>query len=519
MINSFITLSIERDQQARNEKSNSDLDDYYDDEDDFDSDGYDDDYIYRQDNQSGQHYQPQMKVLDRFTGRINVDFFESSSKRSNNRQNASTYSNMTRPEGVNKIRDKHDRATVEQVLDPRTRLIIFKLLNRGIIHEINGCISTGKEANVYHAYTRNNIDEYAIKIYKTSILIFKDRDKYVTGEFRFRHGYSRHNPRKMVRTWAEKEMRNYLRMWNAGIPVPEPIILRSHVLVMRFCGENSLPAPKLKDVDLSTAKARELYRDCIIIMWKIYNKCHLVHADLSEFNILVHQGQLVIIDVSQSVEHDHPHALEFLRKDCKNISEFFRKKLVATATIRELFDFITDSTINDDNMEQYLESLAKNIENRNFKDLTAQELIDEAVWQNTFIPKRLDEVRHFERDVTQRNESETAPIYGKITGLNENLEVQTTPAILKTSLSTNEIHLQSNDGRASDDSNSEYFSLDEDEIENQHSKFVNSARPRDESPNSKRNRKKATREAKAEKRKDKIKKHIKKRKEKSGSSK
>jgi serine/threonine-protein kinase RIO1 len=48
-------------------------------------------------------------------------------------------------------------------------------------------------------------------VYKTSILTFKDRDRYVTGEFRYRKGYCRHNPRKMVATWAEKEMRNLLR--------------------------------------------------------------------------------------------------------------------------------------------------------------------------------------------------------------------------------------------------------------------------------------------------------------------
>ena len=33
-----------------------------------------------------------------------------------------------------------------------------------------------------------------------------------------------------------------------------------------------------------------------------------------------HNDGIFIIDVSQSVEHDHPHALEFLRKDCTNIS-------------------------------------------------------------------------------------------------------------------------------------------------------------------------------------------------------
>lgn len=86
------------------------------------------------------------------------------------------------------MKDKHDRATVEQVMDPRTRMILFKMINRDCISEINGCISTGKEANVYHAtpgsYFQNAVGDIAIKIYKTSILIFKDRDRYVTGEFR-----------------------------------------------------------------------------------------------------------------------------------------------------------------------------------------------------------------------------------------------------------------------------------------------------------------------------------------------
>jgi serine/threonine-protein kinase RIO1 len=43
--------------------------------------------------------------------------------------------------------DKSDRATCENVLDPRTRLILFKLLNQNIISEVNGCVSTGKEGN------------------------------------------------------------------------------------------------------------------------------------------------------------------------------------------------------------------------------------------------------------------------------------------------------------------------------------------------------------------------------------
>lgn len=336
------------------------------------------------------NFQPSEKLFKKYTHKINVEKYEGP-QLPNHAINTLLESNRKAEADRYRSKDKHDRATAEQVMDPRTRMILFKLLSRGLITEINGCISTGKEANVYHATSKTDA-EYAIKIYKTSILVFKDRDKYVSGEFRFRSGYCRHNPRKMVRTWAEKEMRNLLRMKNAGLNVPEPILLRSHVLLMTFCGKGGWPAPKLKDVDISTTKARELYRDCVIMMWNIFNKCKLVHADLSEFNLLYHDGKIVVIDVSQSVEHDHPHALEFLRKDCTNITEFFAKKDVATMTVRELFTFITDPNITDVNMDNYLEQISEKIGNRNINELSEQEKIEEEVFKRAYIPKRLDEV-------------------------------------------------------------------------------------------------------------------------------
>ena len=64
--------------------------------------------------------------------------------------------------------------------------VLFKMLNRGVFDEINGCVSTGKEANVYHATARGPEGEaggveLAIKVYKTAILVFKDRDRWVGG--------------------------------------------------------------------------------------------------------------------------------------------------------------------------------------------------------------------------------------------------------------------------------------------------------------------------------------------------
>jgi RIO kinase 1 len=93
-----------------------------------------------------------------------------------------------------------------------------------------------RKANVYHAVTPAT-SHLALKIYKTSILVFKDRDRYVSGEHRFRRGYSR-NPRKMVKLWAEKEMRNLKRLFTAGIHCPEPIEVKENVLVMGFLGDS-----------------------------------------------------------------------------------------------------------------------------------------------------------------------------------------------------------------------------------------------------------------------------------------
>ncbi|XP_024972830.1 serine/threonine-protein kinase RIO1-like [Cynara cardunculus var. scolymus] len=326
--------------------------------------------------------------------------------------------------GKTKTTEKADRATVEQAIDPRTRMVLFKMLNRGIFHDINGCISTGKEANVYHA-TRSDGQELAIKVYKTSVLVFKDRDRYVQGDYRFRYGYCKHNPRKMVKTWAEKEMRNLMRLKTAGIRCPTPILLRLHVLVMEFIGKTGWAAPRLKDAALSLDKLREGYVEMITIMRVLYQKCKLVHGDLSEYNILYHEGHMYVIDVSQSVDLDHPHALDFLREDCVHVSDFFKKRGVAVMTIRELFDFIVDPAINDDSVDAYLEEAQQKILARG-DEISVEDEIADAVFVQSFIPKTLDNVKNAEEDVIRLTSGQDTGdmYYQTITGLKHALSIE-----------------------------------------------------------------------------------------------
>ncbi|KAG5440559.1 hypothetical protein PCK2_000384, partial [Pneumocystis canis] len=266
-------------------------------------------------------------------------------------------------------KDKADRATTEQVLDLRTRIILFRLINKGLIYKINGCVSTGKEANVYHAVTEKG-EQRAIKVYKTSILIFKNRDRYV----------------------SEKELRNLKRLYQAGIPCPEPLYLRMHVLVMNFLGEkDGWPYPRLKDVNLSDSKYSDLYLQLLSYIRIIYQVCHLVHSDLSEYNILYYSKTLYIIDVSQSVEHNHPRSLEFLRMDIANVNNFFRKNGVACLNERAIFDFVISDSggITKEEIEKTLLEIRVLPECQESKDFK-----EDIVFKYSYIPQTLDQVRN-----------------------------------------------------------------------------------------------------------------------------
>ena len=333
-------------------------------------------------------------------------------------------------------KDKSARATIEQVLDPRTRMILLKLVNKNVVSEIHGCVATGKEANIYHAVHTaekavdhdqdaqpSTVTHYAIKIYKTSILVFKDRDKYVTGEFRFRQGYKKNNPRTMVKLWAEKEMRNLKRIHAAGIPCPEPVHLRLHVLVMRFVGNSKgWPAPRLRDVELDDTGTSwfDLYLQLLGYMRIMYQTCRLVHADLSEYNILYDENKLWIIDVSQSVEHDHPRSLEFLRLDIKNVKDFFGRKGIFGLTERAIFAFITTEKGNVDmqQMRIALEKLcSESQENEN------DESIDDVVFREQYIPQTLEQVYDIERDAEHvGKEGVEALVYQNLLAEKENKE-------------------------------------------------------------------------------------------------
>merc|ERR1711915_55326 len=180
--------------------------------------------------------------------------------------------------------------------------------------------------------------------FKTTLNEFKTRDKYIRDDYRFKDRFGKQNPRKIIHMWAEKELHNLMKMAKGGIRVPDVVLLKKHVLVMSFIGSDGKPAPKIKDAveGMTKAQVSDAYNQVVSMMVDMYNICHLVHADLSEYNILWYEEECWIIDVSQSVEPIHPSGLNFLYRDCSNISNFFCKWSVPEVqSATDLFNKIT----------------------------------------------------------------------------------------------------------------------------------------------------------------------------------
>jgi RIO kinase 1 len=76
-------------------------------------------------------------------------------------------------------------------------------------------------------------------------------------------------------------------------------------------------------------------------MRRLY-RAGLVHGDLSEYNLIIHDGELVVIDLGQAVTVHHRNADDFLRRDCRNVANFFTRQGVAVDP-GDLYDYVTDA--------------------------------------------------------------------------------------------------------------------------------------------------------------------------------
>ncbi len=240
-----------------------------------------------------------------------------------------------------KVKDSDALKVAESVLDVETKTTLFNLRKREIIDYMTGVISTGKEANVYHGYAPDG-SELAIKIYRTSTNIFKGLQIYILGDPRFAR--IKRDQRSFVYAWAKKEFKNLSRAYKAKVSIPKPITCVKDVVVMEFIGKKELPYPLMKDVKLK--KPLKTYKEVLDNLEKLYHDAGLVHADLSEYN-MIYTPKVYFIDISQAVLLDHGYAEIFLYRDIKNITRYFRAQKVDVIEAEDLFEKLTGEPLSD----------------------------------------------------------------------------------------------------------------------------------------------------------------------------
>ncbi|WP_010478708.1 serine protein kinase RIO [Thermococcus zilligii] len=221
-----------------------------------------------------------------------------------------------------------------EVFDRTTKETLAYFHRRGKIKELYGVISTGKEANVF-AGVDDRGERIAVKIYRTYTTEFRRIWEYLAADPRI--GYLPKDMRKLVFVWARREFKNLQRAIKYAVRVPEPRAFRNNVLIMEFIG-GELPAPRLKDVekDLEKTDFEELYDFAMGVIERLWKRGDMVHGDLSEYNILIHEGP-VVIDWSQATVKRNRVSLELLRRDLANVSNYFRKKGVEVEDPEEKF--------------------------------------------------------------------------------------------------------------------------------------------------------------------------------------
>lgn len=240
-------------------------------------------------------------------------------------------------ESLMKNKRSEDYQVIEEVFDRSTLMVIYDFMNKGVIDEIHGVVNAGKEARVYWGKDPNGI-ELAIKIYLTSSAEFKKgMIPYIEGDPRFAH--VRRDTRSLIYTWAQKEFKNLQRAKDARVNVPEPLAVEKNVLIMKFIGKDGVRAPLMKETFLEDSE--KILEILLIYVEKLYRKAGLVHADLSEYNVMIWKKSPVIFDVAQSVLIKHPLADKFIRRDLENLHRYFKRKVSRILSVDQMYERVT----------------------------------------------------------------------------------------------------------------------------------------------------------------------------------
>lgn len=225
----------------------------------------------------------------------------------------------------------------DNVFDHYTKKALMNLSDDRVLAKLYGTIESGKESKVFLADTDDG-KRVLVKIYMTRAGAFREMEKYLRGDPRFKDFKS--DRRSIVEEWCKKEYRNLEKAQDI-VRCPEPIATEKNILVMEFIGRDFSPFPKLKDVEIENPELG--WKKTKKAIRRLWNEKKLVHGDLSEYNILVtDEPELAWIDFSQGVHRTHPEAKNLLERDIENAADFFERQGADTEPAKFYNSVISD---------------------------------------------------------------------------------------------------------------------------------------------------------------------------------
>jgi RIO kinase 2 len=208
-------------------------------------------------------------------------------------------------------------------------LAINTLVKAGIIESFGQILGIGKEADVYDALSSEG-KRIAIKFHRLGRISFR--------QTRRKRGYARAHSTWLFQSHlaAEREFQAMQLAYKKGVSVPEPLSHNRHVIAMGMIEGSELS--KYSQI----GKPEKILKEILRNVKRAYLKAHIIHADISEYNIILQpDGHILIIDWPQYVKTDHANAEELLKRDLRNIISFFSRRFSVKLEADKACDYVT----------------------------------------------------------------------------------------------------------------------------------------------------------------------------------
>jgi RIO kinase 1 len=126
--------------------------------------------------------------------------------------------------------------------------------------------------------------------------------------------------------WSYAEFAALSRLHSIGVPVPYPVQVNGTEMLMEFIGDGTSAAPRLAASHATGSELADLYAQVAGIVLALARE-GCTHGDLSPYNLLVHHGRVVAIDLPQLVDVvTNPNGMALLERDCRNVCDWFTRR-------------------------------------------------------------------------------------------------------------------------------------------------------------------------------------------------